>query len=123
MVRTQNGTKGHIFASRSGFHEARVPMHEFLNSNRDELIRRCEAKVAGRPRRAATAEQLKNGIPLFIERLIHTLQADRRVAAAKPANLGSVGRRRECGVGDGCDGYGPRQAVAGVGVYGRPGRP
>ena len=53
-------------------------MHEFLNSNRDELIRRCEAKVAGRPRRAATAEQLKNGIPLFIEQLIHTLQADRQ---------------------------------------------
>jgi hypothetical protein len=37
-------------------------MHEFLIHNRDELIRRCEAKVAQRPRRAATPGQLKNGV-------------------------------------------------------------
>jgi signal transduction histidine kinase len=51
-------------------------MHRFLTNNRDELIARCKAKVAERPRRAATTEQLRNGIPLFIEQLTRTLQAE-----------------------------------------------
>lgn len=52
-------------------------MHEFLNHNRDELIERCKAKVAQRPKRAATADQLKNGVPLFLEQLAQTLRAER----------------------------------------------
>jgi signal transduction histidine kinase len=52
-------------------------MHEFLDHNREELIERCKAKVAQRPRRAATAEQLKNGVPLFLEQLTKTLQAEK----------------------------------------------
>ncbi|MFC5498102.1 sensor histidine kinase [Caenimonas terrae] len=51
-------------------------MHRFLTNNRDELIARCKAKVAERPRRAATSQQLMNGIPLFIEQLTRTLQAE-----------------------------------------------
>jgi len=51
-------------------------MHAFLSNNRDELIARCKAKVAQRPRRAATAEQLANGVPLFIEQLTRTLEAE-----------------------------------------------
>ena len=51
-------------------------MHRFLTNNRDELIARCKAKVAERPRRAATTEQLHNGIPLFLEQLTRTLQAE-----------------------------------------------
>jgi signal transduction histidine kinase len=51
-------------------------MHAFLNHNRDELIERCKAKVAERPRRAATADQLKNGVPLFLHQLTRTLQAE-----------------------------------------------
>ena len=52
-------------------------MHEFLTNNRDELIFRCKAKVAERPRRAATEVQLKNGIPRFLEQLISILKAER----------------------------------------------
>jgi signal transduction histidine kinase len=51
-------------------------MHEFLIHNRGELMERCKAKVALRPPRAATPEQLKNGIPLFLEQLTRTLQAE-----------------------------------------------
>jgi signal transduction histidine kinase len=51
-------------------------MHAFLSNNRDELIARCKAKVAQRPRRAATAEQLANGVPLFLEQLTRTLEAE-----------------------------------------------
>lgn len=51
-------------------------MHEFLRNNRDELIARCKYKVSKRPRRAATEEQLSNGVPLFLDQLTRTLEAE-----------------------------------------------
>ena len=51
-------------------------MHGFLLHNRDELIARCTAKVAERPKRAATPEQLANGVPLFLSQLTRTLEAE-----------------------------------------------
>jgi hypothetical protein len=52
-------------------------MDKFLANNRDELIARCKAKVAQRPNRGVTQEQLKNGIPLFLEQLRRTLVAEK----------------------------------------------
>lgn len=51
-------------------------MHEFLAANRTELIKRCKEKVAQRPARKATEQQLEHGIPLFLEQLIRTLQIE-----------------------------------------------
>ena len=51
-------------------------MHNFLVNNRDDLIARCAAKVGKRDQRAFTLEQLKNGIPLFLDQLIRTLLAE-----------------------------------------------
>src|SRR5471032_466681 len=51
-------------------------MHDFLANNRGELIERCRAKVAKRPARKATAQQLQNGVPLFLEQLIKTLRIE-----------------------------------------------
>jgi signal transduction histidine kinase len=51
-------------------------MHNFIANNRAELLARCKAKVAMRPQRAATEAQLSNGIPLFLEQLLQTLQAE-----------------------------------------------
>lgn len=51
-------------------------MHKFISNNRSELIERCKSKVALRPRRAATVAQLGNGIPLFLEQLQRTLEAE-----------------------------------------------
>jgi signal transduction histidine kinase len=51
-------------------------MHVFLENNRQDLIERCRAKVALRPGRAATAQQLQNGVPLFLEQLIATLSIE-----------------------------------------------
>jgi signal transduction histidine kinase len=51
-------------------------MYRFLLTHRDELIARCKAKVAERPHRGATPEQLRNGVPLFLEQLTRTLQAE-----------------------------------------------
>lgn len=51
-------------------------MHTFLKNNRDELIARCKQKVAQRPKRAATAKQLENGVPMFLDQLTRTLEAE-----------------------------------------------
>ena len=51
-------------------------MHTFLTNNRAELITRCTAKVALRQQRAATLEQLNNGVPLFLDQLTATLRAE-----------------------------------------------
>ena len=49
-------------------------LYEFLGENRDELITRCKAKVAKRPAPRASNEELKHGIPLFLDQLIQTLR-------------------------------------------------
>lgn len=51
-------------------------MHDFLANNHDELIARCIGKVAKRPARNATTEQLRNGIPMFLDQLTRTLEAE-----------------------------------------------
>ncbi|MFZ3119430.1 MAG: HAMP domain-containing sensor histidine kinase [Variovorax sp.] len=51
-------------------------MRSFLLNNRDELIRRCKDKVALRPSRDATLEQLSHGVPMFLDQLIRTLEAE-----------------------------------------------
>ena len=51
-------------------------MFKFLRNNRDELIELCTQAVARRPKRVATTEQLKNGIPLFLDQLTRTLEAE-----------------------------------------------
>ena len=51
-------------------------MHNFLLTHRDELIARCKRKVEGRPNRSPTPQQLANGIPLFLDQLTRTLQAE-----------------------------------------------
>lgn len=53
-------------------------MRAFLINNRDDLIARCKSKVAQRPRRAATAEQLANGVPMFLDQLTRTLEAEQQ---------------------------------------------
>jgi signal transduction histidine kinase len=51
-------------------------MHDFISNNRDELLDRCKVKVARRPHRSATEAQLRNGIPLLLEQLQRTLEAE-----------------------------------------------
>ncbi|WP_435453923.1 sensor histidine kinase [Variovorax sp. LT2P21] len=51
-------------------------MRGFLLNNREELIRRCKDKVALRPSRDATLEQLSHGVPMFLDQLTRTLEAE-----------------------------------------------
>ncbi len=51
-------------------------MSSFLATHREELVRRCKAKVVVRPARRATDAQLRNGIPMFLDQLQRTLEAE-----------------------------------------------
>jgi signal transduction histidine kinase/DNA-binding response OmpR family regulator len=79
-------------------------MYKFLSNNQDELIARCRAKVAQRPKRAVTTEQLANGIPLFLRQLISTLEAEEEGRRAESLRIsgasgGDVSSLSEMGVG------------------------
>jgi signal transduction histidine kinase len=65
-------------------------MRQFLLDNRAELIERCKAKVAERPRRAATLAQLASGVPLFIDQLVRTLGAEEAGLAAESVRISGV---------------------------------
>lgn len=78
-------------------------MHRFLENNREDLIARCKAKVAMRPRRAATPGQLKNGVPLFLKQLTETLRAEAEGHPGESLRIsgasgGNAGARSEMGV-------------------------
>lgn len=51
-------------------------MHEFLAANRDDLIARCRAKVALRAPMGISEKELANGVSIFLDQLIRTLQLE-----------------------------------------------
>ncbi len=78
-------------------------MHHFLITHRAELERRCREKVASRPDRSANTQQLELGVPMFLDQLIRTLEAEDRGAAYEARALsglacGDPSRHSELGV-------------------------
>jgi signal transduction histidine kinase len=51
-------------------------LHEFLSSNREELISRCRTKVAKRAAPRATERELEYGIPVFLAQLTEVLREE-----------------------------------------------
>jgi signal transduction histidine kinase len=51
-------------------------LHEFLMTNREDLIDRCRLKVVQRRAPKATDSDLTYGIPLFLDQLIKTLRVE-----------------------------------------------
>jgi signal transduction histidine kinase len=49
-------------------------LHEFITLNREEIIRRCRAKVAARTFPPPTAEEISHGVPVFLDQLTDALQ-------------------------------------------------
>ena len=45
-------------------------LHEFIAINRDEIIRRCRAKVATRSVPPPTEAEIDHGVPLFLDQLV-----------------------------------------------------
>jgi signal transduction histidine kinase len=50
-------------------------MRDFLADNRKDLIERCRVRAAQRPVRGATPQQLKNGVPMFLDQIVTLLDA------------------------------------------------
>src|SRR5688500_8020111 len=50
-------------------------LYEFITLHRDEIIRRCRVKVAGRIMPPPTAVEIDHGVPLFLDQLVATLRA------------------------------------------------
>jgi len=69
-------------------------LHEFLTTNREELVKRCRAKVATRVAPAPTEIELEHGIALFLDQLIHTLRSElgapREGSSQLPAEIGTT---------------------------------
>ena len=55
-------------------------LHEFIETNRTELIDRCRQKVARRTAPNATGAELEHGVPLFLDQLIETLRVEHTLA-------------------------------------------
>jgi hypothetical protein len=51
-------------------------LHDFLSSNRDELIRRCRSKVSNRDSPPVTPAELEHGVPLVLEQLVWALRCE-----------------------------------------------
>ena len=58
-------------------------LHNFLRSNRDELIALCRDKAAKRSTPPALATALDHGVPLFLEQLADTLRRE-QLTPARP---------------------------------------
>ncbi len=57
-------------------------MHRFLAEHRDELIARCTSKAAARAPAAAGALPVATGVPVFLEQLQRTFEAEARALSA-----------------------------------------
>lgn len=49
-------------------------LHEFLSSNREEIIARTRQKVAQRTAPQPTKAEIDYGVPLFLSQLVETLR-------------------------------------------------
>jgi hypothetical protein len=51
-----------------------VPLHEFVALHREEIIRRCRAKVGTRSMPPPTEAEMDYGVPLFLDQLVDALR-------------------------------------------------
>jgi signal transduction histidine kinase len=52
-------------------------LHEFITLNRDDIIRRCRAKVATRSIPTPSEAEINHGVPLFLDQLVDALRLGR----------------------------------------------
>lgn len=69
-------------------------LHEFLSENREELAKRCRAKVAQRSSPEITPQASQHGVPVLIGQLISTLLSERGAEHPQDAiSPGDIGNR------------------------------
>src|SRR6478735_3277368 len=50
-------------------------LDQFITSRRDQIISRCQKRVATRPQSTHTASESDYGVPLFLDQLVNTLRS------------------------------------------------
>ncbi|MFO0580224.1 MAG: HAMP domain-containing sensor histidine kinase [Polyangia bacterium] len=70
----------------------RSMLHEFLTTNRSEILARSRAKIAARPAPRPTEAELCDGVPLFLEQLIERLRGSQQAGADMGASATRHGR-------------------------------
>jgi hypothetical protein len=55
-------------------------LHEFLTSNRVELVRRCREKEASRFEPSKVPDAIDHGVPLFMQQLTDTLRLEQQTS-------------------------------------------
>jgi hypothetical protein len=62
-------------------------LHDFLSSNRQEVINRCKEKMSKRASPPVTPTELEHGVPLFLGQLIEALRVEHASPAATHQNV------------------------------------
>lgn len=70
-------------------------LHEFVTSNRGELIKRCKAKVAERFEPAEVPPAIDHGVPLFLQQFVEMLRSEQSSTAGASDGEASVGSSSE----------------------------
>jgi signal transduction histidine kinase len=65
-------------------------LHEFLTANRSDLLTRCAARVDQRHAPRQSDVELQHGMPLFLDQVIETLQAEERAREPMPRGKNSI---------------------------------
>ena len=65
-------------------------LYEFVSTFRDAIITRAREKLTARPWPAASEDEVKNGVPLFLTQLSETLRAESTGTPHSPHAIGST---------------------------------
>lgn len=68
-------------------------LYEFVTTYRDAIITRAREKLTARPWPSASAQELENGVPLFLTQLSETLRLESTGAATPHGAIGSAATR------------------------------
>jgi signal transduction histidine kinase len=68
-------------------------LYEFVTTYRDAIITRAREKLTARPWPSASAQELENGVPLFLTQLSETLRSESTGAAHSQRAIGSTATR------------------------------
>ena len=68
-------------------------LYEFVTTYRDAIITRAREKLTARPWPAASEDEVKNGVPLFLTQLSETLRAESTGTPHSPHAIGSTATR------------------------------
>ena len=75
-------------------------LHEFLTSNRNELVKRCRVAAEKRVGPALSADTIDSGVPLFLQQLTSILRKEQHTDDRPPPSAvlrGGNGRQTEIG--------------------------